>query len=414
MPVLLSVKELEPGMVLANNIYNEFSVLLSHGRKLTEYDINALARKFPDEMIQVIDPVLDEIVEFDKDQHDREISTEVRRNIATVSKKVSSAIRGRIELKGPNVAGIQKVIEEMMKYLEDNPVTMAIIEQSSNWNDYLQEHSANVFYLSLVIGNTIRNYVKRERERLSAAKSIHNAMNLIPLATAALFHDIGMIPVEHVYQKKEPLTEEEKTAIRQHPILGAEMLPEQIDPMARLIVRCHHENQNGSGYPAGLSGDRINILARIVRVADAYSAATAEKVYQKAKTPIRTLYEMLHEPYRTLYDPVVLKIFAAIMQPLPIGAKLKLDSGHWAVVVRHNQGQPFKPELMVAYDELGDPYPQDQLIGPFTLGQRPDIKINSFGNEDISYLNELCDDPSQLEPDELMQNAGDLLDFAYP
>ncbi|MFC1783081.1 HD-GYP domain-containing protein, partial [Planctomycetota bacterium] len=66
------------------------------------------------------------------------------------------------------------------------------------------------------------------------------------------------IPVEHVYQKKEPFTEEEKAAIRQHPILGAEMLPEQIDPMARLVVRCHHENQNGSGYPVGLSGDRIN------------------------------------------------------------------------------------------------------------------------------------------------------------
>ncbi|MFC1783080.1 hypothetical protein ACFL02_05795 [Planctomycetota bacterium] len=121
MPVLLSVNELEPGMVLASNIYNEFSVLLPHGRRLTEYDISALERKFPDKMIQVIDPVLDEIVEFDNDQHDREISTEVRRNIATVSKKVSSALRGRIELKGPNVTGIQKVIEEMMKYLEDNP-----------------------------------------------------------------------------------------------------------------------------------------------------------------------------------------------------------------------------------------------------------------------------------------------------
>ena len=76
MPILLKVDDLEPGMVLANNIYNEFSVLLPHGRKLTEYDISALARKMPDKMIQVIDPVLDKMVEFEDNQHDQEVSTE--------------------------------------------------------------------------------------------------------------------------------------------------------------------------------------------------------------------------------------------------------------------------------------------------------------------------------------------------
>ncbi|KPK75618.1 MAG: hypothetical protein AMJ79_10665 [Phycisphaerae bacterium SM23_30] len=414
MPVLLGVDDLEPGMVLVNNIYNEFSVLLPHGRKLTEYDISALRRKFPEIMIQVIDPVLDELVEFDDDRHDREVATEVRKNIATVSKKVSQTLRSGVELKGPNVAGIQKVIEEMMDYLENNPVTMAIIEQSNSWSDYLQEHSANVFYLSLVMGNTIRNYVKQERERLSAAKSIHNAMNLTPLATAALFHDIGMTPIEHVYKKQDPLTKEEKQAIRQHPVRGAEMLPEQIDPMVRLVVRCHHENQNGSGYPEGLSGDRINIFARIMRIADAYAAATAAKAYQKAKSALQVLHEMLNGPYRVFYDPVVLKVFASIMQPLPIGAKLRLDSGRWAVVVRHNQGRPFQPDLIVAFDELGDPLTNDQLIGPFPLGQRPDIKVVTFGDEDVSFLNELCNEEAQLEPEQLTQSAGDLLDFVYP
>ena len=415
MPILLKVDELEPGMVLANNIYNEFSVLLPHGRHLNEYDIAALQRKFPDILIEVTDPVLDEMVAFDNNQHDQEVSREVRKNIAIVSKKVSQSLRSGVELKGPNVVGIQKVIEEMMEYLENNPVTMAIIEQSGNWSDYLQEHSSNVFYLSLVMGNTIRNYIKQERERLSAAKSISNAMNLTPLATAALFHDIGMTPLEQLYKKEEPLTNEEKKAVRAHPVTGAEMLPEQIDPMVKLIIRCHHENQNGTGYPEGLSGDRINIFARIIRVADAYASATAHKVYQKAKSQIQTLHEMLYGPFRQLYDPVVIKVFGSIMQPLPIGAKLKLESEQWAVVVRHNQGQPFQPDLVVAYDQLGDPLDQNQLIGPFTLGENKDIRVRSFGDENIEFLNDLDHESPEIDANQLLQQAEQsIMDFSYP
>ena len=415
MPILLKVDELEPGMVLANNIYNEFSVLLPHGRKLNEYDIAALQRKFPEMMTEVTDPFLDEMVSFENNQHDQEVSREVRKNIATVSKKVSQSLRTGVELKGPNVVGIQQVIEEMMEYLENNPVTMAIIEQSGNWSDYLQEHSSNVFYLSLVMGNTIRNYIKQERERLSAVKSISNAMNLTPLATAALFHDIGMTPLENLYKKEEPLTEQEKKLIRAHPVTGAEMLPEQIDPMVKLIIRSHHENQNGTGYPEKLSGDRINIFARIIRVADAYAAATAKKVYQKAKSQIQVLHEMLCGPFRQLYDPVVLKVFSSIMQPLPIGAKLKLESGLWAVVVRHNQGQPFQPDLVVAYDQLGDPFGPDQLIGPFTLGSRIDIRVVSFGDENIEFLNDLEQDNTEIDAKELIKHAEQsIMDFSYP
>jgi len=415
MPILLTVDELEPGMVLANNIYNEFSVLLPHGRKLNEYDIAALLRKFPEILIEVTDPVLDEMVSFDNTQHDQEVSREVRKNIATVSKKVSQSLRSGVELKGPNVVGIQQVIEEMMEYLENNPVTMAIIEQSGKWSDYLQEHSSNVFYLSLVMGNTIRNYIKQERERLSAAKSISNAMNLTPLATAALFHDIGMASLEQLYKKEEPLTDQEKDAIRAHPVTGAEMLPEQIDPMVKLIIRCHHENQNGTGYPEGISGDRINIFARIIRVADAYAAATAQKVYQKAKSQIQTLHEMLYGPFRQLYDPVVLKVFSSIMQPLPIGAKLRLESGQWGVVVRHNQGQPFKPDLIVAYDQLGDPLGKDQLIGPFTLGENKEIRAVTFGEENIEFINDLDQENNELDANEIRQQSEQsILDFAYP
>ncbi|MBN2376913.1 MAG: HD domain-containing protein [Sedimentisphaerales bacterium] len=414
MPIMLRVEELEPGMVLACSVMNEFSVLLAHGRKLNEFDIRALGRKLPEIMVQVVDPVLDEMVDFEDDSHDREVSLEVRRNISTVTKKVSQQVRMGVALDADNVAGMQKVIEEMMAYLQDNPVTMAVIEQSGGWSDYLQEHSANVFYLSLVIGNTLRNYVKQERERLSAARKLSNALNLTPLATAAMFHDIGMVPLEHLYDKEGPLSEEERALVRAHPTQGAAMLPEEIDPMVRLVIRQHHENMDQTGYPDQLPGDKINIFARIIRVADAYAAAISSKVYQNAKSPIPVLYEMLFGKYRSFYDPVVLKVFASITQPLPIGAKLKLDTGKWAVVVKHNRENPFKPMVMVAFDEWGDPLGRDELEEPFPLGERADIKVKSFGDEDISFLNTLEEQPGDIELAEVEQGLDTLLEFCYP
>jgi len=413
MPILLNVKELEPGMTLARNAMSQFSVLVKRGRALSESDINSLVRRYPDMMVQVADPLLDQAVEFDDDSKAQEVSQTVRRNVATASSKVSKTIRSGVTLNAENIKGVQEVIDSMIGYLYENPVAAAIIDQSSNWDDYLQEHSANVFYLSLVMGNTIRNYIKEERERLSAAKSLSNAMNLTPLATAALFHDIGMTPIEHVYSKSEALTEEEIAQIKAHPTVGAQMLPDNIDPMVKLVVRFHHENQDGSGYPEGLTGDKVNIFSRIVRVADAYSAGVSQKVYQRAKNPVMVLYEMLYGDYRQYYDPVVLKVFTSIMQPMPIGAKLKLDTGHSAVVVRHNRENPFRPEIMIAYDEFGDPLPPEQLKKPFVLGQRKDVKVVSFGKEDISFLNDLSEQkpPEEQADVELDEQVFDLM---YP
>lgn len=411
MPILLRVNELEEGMCLAAHVMNRYSMLLPNGHKLLEKDIISLKRMLPEESFQIVDPLLDEIVKFEDDSADRKVSQHVRQNILNITQKVSGNVRDGMTLTSENVAGMQRVLEEMMEYLQNNPVTTAIIEQSTGWDDYLQEHSANVFYLSVVIGNTIRNYIKNERERLSSAKSLHQGMNLTPLATAAMFHDIGMVPIDKLYRKKEPLTGEEKEQIRMHPQVGAQMLPDEVDAMVKLIVRTHHENQDGSGYPESLPGDKINIFARIIRVADAYSAAIADKIYKKARQPAEVLYEMLHGECRRFYDPVVLRVFSNIVQPFPIGAKLKLQSGMWAVVVRHDSQKPFNPKIVIAFDELGDPVAKEDLKEILRLGQGEETKIHSFGGQDMTFLNA----PVSQETVESAEPVySDLFDFAYP
>ena len=412
MPILMSVDQLKPGMCLAANVVNQFSVLLPHGHKLTGSNIASLRSKLPHLCVKISDPLLDDFADFQDDCQDQEVSRHVRRNVSSVIEKVSKNISSSVALTADHVSGMEEVVKEMMEYLRQHPVTVGMIDQTNSWDDYLKEHSANVFYLAMLIGNAIRNYVKNERERLSAAKIITGAMNLTPLGTAALFHDLGMVPLERLYSKTEPLTQEEIDAIRQHPAAGAQMLPEEIDPMVRLTVRCHHENHDGSGYPDGLTSENTTVFSRIIRIADAYSAAIADKAYRPSKSPVCAMYEMLQGAYRQLYDPVPLKIFASIVKPFPIGAKLQLESGQCAVVVRHGS-DPFNPEIVVAFDELGDPLPREALERSKPLHDRRDIKVVSFGEEDISFLNDRQPAGAQRGAAADESDLG-VFDLAYP
>ena len=129
---------------------------------------------------------------------------------------------------------------------------------------------------------------------------------------------------------------------------GAKILS-RIKPLKTIapIIIHHHENYDGSGYPYGLKGDEIHILARVLRIADAYSAATADQVYSEACSPVRALWEMTWGPVSQFYDPIVMKLFASLVQPYPIGAKVQLNSGYTGVVVRYGHESPFLPEIII-------------------------------------------------------------------
>ncbi len=113
---------------------------------------------------------------------------------------------------------------------------------------------------------------------------------------AALLHDIGKLGVqEAILNKKMKLTDDERTAINKHPGIGEEVLkPIAVDDEMLAVLRQHHEHYDGTGYPANLKGDKINLLAAIVAVADAYDAMTSHRAYRtdlSKKEAIRQLEE---------------------------------------------------------------------------------------------------------------------------
>jgi len=111
---------------------------------------------------------------------------------------------------------------------------------------------------------------------------------------AALLHDIGKIGVpDAILRKAGPLTEEEWHIMRQHPIVGAEIVApiKKLQPVTA-IIRSHQEKMDGTGYPDGLKGDQIPLPARILTVVDAYAAMTDDRVFRKARSRAEATAEL--------------------------------------------------------------------------------------------------------------------------
>jgi putative two-component system response regulator len=113
-----------------------------------------------------------------------------------------------------------------------------------------------------------------------------DAPDLRSLGWGGYLHDIGKIAVPDAILRKEgPLTAAEYEVIKTHPAVGDHLCSEMHSlASVRPIVRHHHEKLDGSGYPDGLRGDRVPLLAQIVSVADAFDAITTDRPYRRARS----------------------------------------------------------------------------------------------------------------------------------
>jgi HD-GYP domain-containing protein (c-di-GMP phosphodiesterase class II) len=130
------------------------------------------------------------------------------------------------------------------------------------------------------------------------------------LRTAAPLHDVGKVQVSpKLLGKPGPLTLDEVAEIRNHPTAGARLvLPLRRFHDALPYVLFHHERWDGGGYPAGLSGRRIPIEARILAIADAFDAMISERPYRRALTHDHALAEV-QRGAGSQFDPLAAELF---------------------------------------------------------------------------------------------------------
>jgi len=161
---------------------------------------------------------------------------------------------------------------------------------------YTQGHSERVRRMSL--GTASRLGFDEERMEI--------------MEYGALLHDIGKIGIrDEILQKPGPLTYPEYQSIQEHPLIGAKIV-EGIEFFTDKIpmIRNHHENFDGSGYPDGLVGEAIPLEVRVITVSDAFDAMTSPRPHRKAMALQDALSEM-EKCEGKQFDPKVLKIFLA-------------------------------------------------------------------------------------------------------
>jgi response regulator RpfG family c-di-GMP phosphodiesterase len=135
------------------------------------------------------------------------------------------------------------------------------------------------------------------------------------LEFGSLLHDIGKIGVpDSILRKPAKLTDEEWVLMREHPLHGQQILRGiEFLQGAALVVAQHHEKWDGSGYPRGVSGEDIDVCARIFSVADAFDAMTSNRVYRKGK-PYQDAAKELDDWAGKQFDPKVVEAFHRVPQ----------------------------------------------------------------------------------------------------
>ncbi len=174
------------------------------------------------------------------------------------------------------------------------PVVGALLAALRMRVPYLVEHSVRVADLAPFLGG---------RLGLSVAR-------LGRLRLAALLHDVGMLGVpDSILIKPGPLDAAEWDVVRDHPQNGHDLVADAVHVEVSNAVLCHHERMDGTGYPRGLTGEEIPLLARILLVADAFDAMTMPRSYQRPLTPTEALAEIRRNS-GTQFDEQVVEVLA--------------------------------------------------------------------------------------------------------
>ncbi|MBI5030087.1 MAG: HD domain-containing protein [Chloroflexi bacterium] len=184
-----------------------------------------------------------------------------------------------------------------------NDLTQLLVRIVDLRDPNAEKHSAGVAHLS-----------RKLAERIHMDSDKRDALH-----HAATLHDVGKVAInESVINKPARLTRAEFLMVQQHTLLGYKLIqPLKMHFMIMMAIRSHHENYDGSGYPEGLKGNAIPLVARIIRITDFYDALTSHRAYRPkmvygSAEALKVLQENRH-----CFDPSLLETFVDMIGEHP-------------------------------------------------------------------------------------------------
>ena len=323
--------QLEIGMIVSGDIANDQGVIVLYNNFIL--DEKAISN-LPGQGISAVRII------FDLHASTAERQAEVKQHYISEIHNLKTVING---------IGMGKTVEfhhihEITKMISTSFTTISdaisCLNQVRDIDDYTHAHSMNVATLCSLLGSW---------------------MNLPPmqikyLTYCGLLHDIGKskIPSE-ILNKPGKLTTKELEEIKKHPVYGYKLLEKSTTINSEIAkgVLLHHEREDGSGYPFGLTGEKIPLFAKIIGIVDTFDAMTANRSYKQRSTPFDVM-DMFRSEYLTKCDPGIMMTFMRHISAYYIGQMVRLTNGDSAEIIYINPILISKPIIKTSNGDIID------------------------------------------------------------
>ncbi|MCL2007024.1 MAG: HD-GYP domain-containing protein [Treponema sp.] len=254
----------------------------------------------------------------------------------------------RIEINAPIKAGdINDIAERLLQAVRNQRASFIGFILGENVKGHnLAKSSVNTAILSALIAIELK--LKNHK--------------VLQVVTGALLHDVGMLRMpKEIVEKRGGLSSAELQRIQAHTLHTYKIVNKELrypDEIGAIVLQ-HHERWDGEGYPRQLSGQSIDIGARIVSVADAFEAMVSQKPYRNSMIGYQAMKNLLSDNLRR-FDPDVVKAFIQTMGIYPIGSIILLNNGAIARVVNVQATAPLRPTIRILVDETGKVLKKDE------------------------------------------------------
>lgn len=232
-----------------------------------------------------------------------------------------------------------KVIDEMANDIVSsvfrNTSAMTILTRIKDKHSYNWRHMINCAIFTAVFAK----YLGYKEEAVQQ------------LAMGALLHDLGQAKLpQGIISRPSKLTSSEMDIIKRHVAQGLGLVKGEkgITPLILDMIVNHHERLDGSGYPRGITAEKLSRPARMMAIVDVYDALTADRPHQEGDEPINALRYLLAN--KELFDAELVQHFIKCLGVHPVGTIVKLTNERLALVLEGNKSNPIKPKVKLFYN----------------------------------------------------------------
>jgi putative nucleotidyltransferase with HDIG domain len=238
-------------------------------------------------------------------------------------------LAGKIDLRQ-----IEGLVQDMADSIDGHPDALTSLARIKRADQYLYAHSVAVAALMTSLARTLE--LSEDQVRLAGM--------------AGLLHDIGKVrdPDEAPGKLGRPIQPPQEL-LRKHPQSGAEVLRRDPDVPPEVVDVClhHHERIDGKGFPDGLAGEDLSLLARMAAICNYYDEVTSTRPFKKGWDPAFALYKMLKSEGQ--FDMDVLGAFVRTVGRYPLGSIVSLTQSELGLVVAQNPEAPELPVVKIFY-----------------------------------------------------------------